>query len=150
MKRFIILVMIVGVLISNTVYAKASRQYKSMSFTISRNGHWYLADCYWRGERIARYRFSRRPKIRFIKHDNLTYEMLSSRKNTIYVEIMTGTQLNEKDGKIDTIDDYYNYISYNGCGFKPGDKIRTYCIFNPYTQWEDDVTERYDELMSTE
>lgn len=149
MKRFIILLMIVVSLCSVNVQAKTPTvtKYKSMTVKVTKKGKRYRADCYWRREKISSYRFNRKPKIRFINFNKLTWEMLESRKDTLYIEITTGTQINAKgDGKVDT-DDWHDYISYKRCGFKKGDRIRTYCIFNPYTQWEDDIVERYDEVI---
>jgi len=149
MKRFIIALLIVVSLFSVNVQAAKPKttKYKSMTVKTIKQGKRYRADCYWRGEKIASYKFNRKPKIKFINFNDLSFEMLASRKNILYIEITTGTQINAKgDGKVDT-DDWHDYISYKRCGFKKGDRIRTYCIFNPYTQWEDDIVERYDEVI---
>lgn len=112
----------------------------------------YKVKVYWKGERIATYKFQEKPKVKFIYTDMLDYEMLTERKekNILYIEINYGTCLNANgDGKIDTIDSYYNYISYRSMeGVKAGDRIITYCIYNPYTTWYDDIAERYDDFLA--
>lgn len=152
MKKIIILVLMIVTLFPVNVQAAQARtiqttRYGSMKVKTIKIGKRYRADVYWRSEKIASYKFNRKPKVKFIKFDRLNFDMLASRKNTLYIEITTGKQINAKgDGKVDT-DDWHNYISYKRCGFKKGDRIRTYCIFNPYTQWEDDIIERYDEKI---
>ena len=152
MKKFIILVLMIVALFPVNVQAAQARtiqttRYRSMTVKTIKIGKRYRADVYWRSEKIASYKFNHKPKVKFVKFDRLNFDMLASRKNTLYIEITTGKQINAKgDGKVDT-DDWHNYISYKRCRFKKGDRIRTYCIFNPYTQWEDDIIERYDEKI---
>ena len=152
MKRFLILVLMVVCLFPVNAQAKQGRRidqkkYCSMRTQTIKTGKKYRVDVFWRWEKISSYMFNQKPQVKFIKNDKLTRKMLVNRKNKIlYIEVDTGTQINEKgDGKIDTKNPYYNYISYKRCGFKKGDRIRTYCIYNPYTNWEDDIIERYDE-----
>ena len=152
MKKIIILVLMIVALFPVNVQAAQARtiqttRYRSMTVKTIKIGKRYRADVYWRSEKIASYKFNCKPKVKFIKFYRQNFDMLASRKNTLYIEITTGKQINAKgDGKVDT-DDWHNYISYKRCGFKKGDRIRTYCIFNPYTQWEDDIIERYDEKI---
>lgn len=156
MKKFLLLMLIVVCLFPMNAHAKtAERQieqktYFSMRTKTVKIGNRYRVDVFWRGKKIANYKFNCKPQVQFIMHDQLTWKMLERRKNKVlFIEISKGTQLNTKgDGKIETKDPYYNYISYKRCGFRKGDKIRTYCIFNPYTNWEDDVIERYDEKIN--
>ena len=53
---------------------------------------------------------------------------------------------NAKNGKIlNTPEDGGCYISYDRVeDARKGDLIVTYCVYNPYTNWEDDVIERWD------
>lgn len=107
----------------------------------------YTVSVYWKNKRYNTYGFTRQPKIKFISIKKLTYKQLVSRKktNTLYVEISIGRQINRYgDGKIlNTPRPGYDYIRYHG--FHKGDIIRTYCIYNPYNNWEDDIIDRFDE-----
>ena len=153
MKKLMILILALVCLFSAPAYAKQkpleTKKFHSMTAKTYKTGKRYLVKVYWKKEKIATYSFKKMPKVKFIKHDNLTCKKLTTRKNKIlYIEILTGKQINKAgDGKIQTKDPYYNYISYKREGFQKGDKIRTYCIFNPYNNYEDDVIERYDEKI---
>lgn len=64
------------------------------------------------------------------------------------VEIMTGTCLNTQgDGRINTTDPYYNYISYASTDARPGDKVLTVDILNPLNNYPDDIIYRTDFIM---
>lgn len=85
--------------------------------------------------------------------DEIDYDQLTTRKERgeIMVERMVGVVLdNEGNGEIlTTEDDYYNYISYSMVDFaNPGDYVVTYCLYNPATDYEDDVF-RYDYPISS-
>lgn len=42
----------------------------------------------------------------------------------------------------------YNYISYKGVkGIRKGDVVLTICIYNPGTNYEDDIVERFDYII---
>ena len=54
------------------------------------------------------------------------------------------------DGRIlNTDNERYNYISYNGCDleYTTGTIIVTYLMYNPNTNYEDDIIERYDYIL---
>lgn len=79
----------------------------------------------------------------------LTDEMLANRTaDELIIEHDTGVILNDSgDGEVtNPFDPQYNYISYiDIMGYaKPGDTVTTYCIYNPYTQYEDDIKFRID------
>ena len=83
--------------------------------------------------------------------DKLTEKMLthrSSKKHHImYIERIYGIVTdNEKNGKVrNPPDDGGYYISYASVAdAEIGDVIVTYCVYNPYTNWDDDVIERWD------
>ena len=117
--------------------------------TVKKKGK-YVSKVYWKGKKITSFKFKKKPKVKFINTDKLTTKKLVNRKDkTLYIEVMSGTALNKKgDGRVDTKDPYYNYISYNGIkGIKKGSRIRTFCIYNPYNNYEDDIVERYDEFI---
>lgn len=91
------------------------------------------------------------PITRVIDCDKLTEKMLthrSSKKHHImYIERIVGRVTdNKKNGKIiNPPKDGGYYISYASVkGARKGDTIITYCVYNPYTNWDDDVLERWD------
>lgn len=91
------------------------------------------------------------PITRVIDYDKLTEKMLthrSSKKHHImYIERIIGKVTdNAKNGKIlNPPDDGGYYISYASVeDARKGDLIITYCVYNPYTNWDDDVIERWD------
>lgn len=89
------------------------------------------------------------PTVEVIDCNDLTLEMLTSRKehNIMYIERIIGKVTdNKKNGKIlnPPVNGGY-YISYDRVeDARKGDLIITYCVYNPYTNWEDDVIERWD------
>lgn len=65
----------------------------------------------------------------------------------IYISYDTGILTNTAgDGILTTeyTDDYYNYIYYDPERFTVGDRITTFCIYNPFTIWGDDIIARFD------
>ena len=91
------------------------------------------------------------PITKVIDCDKLTEKMLthrSSKKHHImYIERIYGIVTdNEKNGTVlnPPVDGGY-YISYASVAdAEIGDIIVTYCVYNPYTNWDDDVIERWD------
>ncbi len=96
----------------------------------------------WMGKTIHWYDFN--GKVKLVPERKLTIRMLEKRKNRIlYIERIKGTVVNNRlDGR--TVNG--RYISYRSLKGKvrKGDIITTYCIYNPYTHWFDDIDERYD------
>ena len=89
------------------------------------------------------------PKIKIVQCGKLTEKMLTHRKgkNIIYIEVITGQVINNKlDGEITNKGTFFHsYISYKDVeGARKGSRIITYCIYNPYTNYEDDVALRLD------
>lgn len=91
------------------------------------------------------------PITKVIDCDKLTEKMLthrSSKKHHImYIERIVGRVTdNKKNGKVlNPPKDGGYYISYKSVkGARTGDLIITYCVYNPYTNWDDDVIERWD------
>lgn len=70
-------------------------------------------------------------------------EILESR-NWIVVEISNGTVLDD-DGN--GVDDGGFYICYDNTKFAPGEHVRTMCIYNPDTNYIDDIIYRADFLI---
>lgn len=91
------------------------------------------------------------PITRVIDCDKLTEKMLTHRSNKkkhiMYIERIIGKVTdNEKNGTVlnPPVDGGY-YISYASVeDAEIGDTIITYCVYNPYTNWDDDVIERWD------
>ena len=89
------------------------------------------------------------PITKVIDCNDLTEEMLITRAdhNIMYIERIIGKVTdNAKNGKVlnPPIDGGY-YISYASVeDAEIGDTIITYCVYNPYTNWDDDVIERLD------
>ena len=88
--------------------------------------------------------------IRVYDPDELDYDTLVNRDGDIIIERTIGVVKNKKrDGKIlNTKDKYYNYINYKKVkGAKKGDIILTYSIYNPESDYEDDIMCRYDYII---
>ena len=91
------------------------------------------------------------PITRVIDCDKLTEKMLTHRNgkkhHIMYIERIIGKVTdNEKNGTVlnPPVDGGY-YISYASVkGARKGDLIITYCVYNPYTNYDDDVIERWD------
>lgn len=86
------------------------------------------------------------PEIKTVVIDSnkLTHKMLVTRKkkHIMYIEICKGTVKNKKkDGKLSD-GSYISYKKVKGC--HKGDKIMTYCVYNPFTNYDDDIIERWD------
>lgn len=89
------------------------------------------------------------PVVKVIDCNNLTEKMLTTRagRNVMYIERIIGKVTdNAKNGKIlNPPDDGGYYISYASVeDARKGDLIITYCVYNPYSNYEDDVIERWD------
>lgn len=81
---------------------------------------------------------------------DLTLEDLQNRNGKIIIEKCIGEVVSgEKDGKILNYEDpdhyYISYRSVEDC--KVGDVILTYFIYNPDTDYEDDILERFDYII---
>lgn len=89
------------------------------------------------------------PITKVIDCNDLTEEMLTTRAdhNVMYIERIIGKVTdNAKNGKIlnPPVNGGY-YISYASIkDARKGDLIVTYCVYNPYSNYEDDVIERWD------
>lgn len=90
-------------------------------------------------------------KVKFIKSDKLTGDMLRNRKqkHIIYIEITDGYVMSDKNYSGITKEGYY--INYEGIDdtLPKGTKIRTYCIFDPTNNYEDDIVYRTDRVINT-
>lgn len=82
----------------------------------------------------------------------LTEDILANRQGKLIIEKCIGTVLDdEKNGAIQNADSDYNYISYTDVDdCTKGDTITTYLIFNPETNYTDDVIKRFDYIQKGE
>lgn len=82
---------------------------------------------------------------------DLTEDILANRQGKLIIEKCVGTVTdNEKNGIIQNADSDYNYISYTNVDCAKGDTITTYLIYNPKTNYTDDVIERFDYVQKGE
>lgn len=89
------------------------------------------------------------PMVKVIDCNDLTEEMLTTRTehNIMYIERIIGKVTdNEKNGKVlNPPENGGYYISYTSVeDARKGDLIITYCVYNPYSNYDDDVIERWD------
>lgn len=89
------------------------------------------------------------PITKVIDCNDLTEEMLTTRTehHIMYIERIIGKVTdNEKNGKVlNPPEDGGYYISYDRVeDARKGDIIITYCVYNPFSNYDDDVIERWD------
>lgn len=89
------------------------------------------------------------PMVKVIDCNDLTEKMLITRAdhNVMYIERIIGKVTdNEKNGKVlNPPKDGGYYISYASVAdAEIGDTIITYCVYNPFSNYDDDVIERWD------
>lgn len=150
MKKIMAILLLAIMMVSVTVPAQAqTTHYRSMTVKVDKpkKQKQYNATVYWKGKRVAVYKFQRKPVVRFVQSKNLTYKKLSTRKGKVlYIEILDGVVLDNKgNGKVLNGDPVFNYINYRRTGYRKGTRVRTYCVFNPYNNAEDDIVKRFDE-----
>lgn len=81
----------------------------------------------------------------------LTEDILANRQGKLIIEKCVGTVTDdEKNGAIQNADSDYNYISYADVDCIKGDRVITYLIYNPDTNYTDDVIERFDYVQKGE
>lgn len=77
----------------------------------------------------------------------LTEDILANRQGKLIIEKCVGKVLDdEKNGNLED----GSYISYTDVDCTKGDTITTYLIFNPETNYTDDVIERFDYVQKGE
>lgn len=89
------------------------------------------------------------PMVKVIDCNDLTEEMLTTRTEhrIMYIERIIGKVTdNEKNGTVlNPPEDGGYYISYASVkGARKGDLVITYCVYNPFSNYDDDVIERWD------
>lgn len=81
----------------------------------------------------------------------LTEDILANRQGKLIIEKCIGTVTDdEKNGAIQNADSDYNYISYADVDCTKGDTVTTYLIYNPKTNYTDDVINRIDFVQKGE
>ena len=87
--------------------------------------------------------------IKFISPDKLTYKKLINRKKNkiIYIEVSDGFIMDDITYAGITYDGYY--ISYDGVDdtLPKGTRLRTYCLYNPENNYDDDIIYRTDRII---
>ena len=89
-------------------------------------------------------------KIQIIESSELTFEILENRNGAIIIEECIGTVITSKgDGEIlNPNNPTHNYISYKCVeNANVGDMILTYFIYNPETNYIDDILYRFDYII---
>lgn len=157
MKKFAKFVTIVILLLAFAVEpvcagAVPNKGRAELNYTIVRVGKKYVTTFYDKdGEYVAEYVTKWKPKVKFFNTENYDYDKITRRTkdHVIYVEIYIGKVVNKRrDGKLLTVKPPYNYISYKYVrGAKKGKIIRTYGIYNPYNNYDDDVDCRIDYVV---
>lgn len=91
--------------------------------------------------------------IEIIDSADLSLEDLENREGKIIIEKCIGVVENsDGDGRVlNCADPDYYYISYRSVeDFQEGDTILTYFIYNPDTNYADDILERFDYVIDRE
>lgn len=99
----------------------------------------------WCGKTYRKYNF--KGKVRIVSEGKLTARKLWSRKDkTLYIERIVGRVINDR---LDGVSSNGGYISYQCLKgkVKKGDTIVTYCVYNPFTRWIDDIADRFDIIL---
>ena len=89
-------------------------------------------------------------RVEIIDSADCTYDYITHRDGKIVIERVVGVCLNEqKDGVItNPSENMGTYISYRSVeGVEAGDTVVTYYIYNPESNAEDDVLERFDYVI---
>ena len=102
---------------------------------------------------VHHYRRHHKPIDIIYDTDDLSFETLRTRTGTIICERCIGivTDRSTSDGQIlNTKDEEYNYISYKGFDqpYTDGTVILTYLVYNPETDFDDDIIDRYDYVLT--
>ena len=83
----------------------------------------------------------------FFDSQEINSYMLESRNGKLIVERMIGIVLDDAGNgqMLNTSDPVYNYVNYAGIsGIRAGDIVITYLVYNPETNFIDDIIQRSD------
>ena len=88
--------------------------------------------------------------IKVMDNSLLSFDELEQRNGKLYISRSVGIILNsEGDGKeLNPLEPEKDYISYNKAinelGGEPGNVVVTYFVYNPFSNYYDDIIARYD------
>ena len=86
--------------------------------------------------------------------NDLTLDMLENRNGQVIIERCYGVVIDAENGACKVLNPYdedYDYISYSRCeGVRGGTLMMTYLVYDPDTNYFDDIMERYDCVVSHE
>lgn len=86
--------------------------------------------------------------------NDLTLDMLENRNGRVIIERCYGVVIDAENGAgkvLNPYDEDYDYISYSRCeGIREGTLMMTYLVYDPDTNYFDDIMERYDCVVSHE
>lgn len=93
--------------------------------------------------------------IRVYDSNELTEKILLNRKGTLIIERCIGvvTDANNGDGRVLNAQNRdFNYISYRNCDqdYTNGTVLVTFLVYNPMTEYTDDIIDRYDYVITRE
>ena len=145
MKKIISMVFILTIILSFTAEAKTVTKEQINGYSISVTQSKGKTVVKWNGRKIRSYKF--KGKVKIVSERKLTEKMLLRRKSkTLYIERIIGKVINNRlDGET-TEGHYMCYKSLKDKVHK-GDVVITYCVYNPFTRWIDDIDERYDIIL---
>ena len=84
-------------------------------------------------------------RVKLYDTNELAPETLWERQGSVIIERIIGEVVSpELDGHILNGEEPYTYISYKGTDAQEGDLVETYCVYNPLTNYEDDIILRLD------
>lgn len=126
-------------------YAKTVATETINGYTIRITQHGDVTKIEWCGKTYRKYHF--RGKVKIVSEGKLTARKLWKRKSkTLYIERIVGRVINDHlDGRT-TENHYISYKCLKGKVHK-GDTIVTYCVYNPFTRWIDDIADRFDIIL---
>lgn len=75
------------------------------------------------------------------------FDFIEQKNNAIVVEISNGTVENRKTG--DGVADNGSYICYDADAYEPGTRITSVFVYNPNTNYTDDILYRIDTVIGT-
>lgn len=126
-------------------YARTVATETINGYTIRITQHGDTTKIKWCGKTYRKYHFQ--GKVRIVSEGKLTARKLWKRKGkTLYIERIVGRVINNR---LDGVSSNGGYISYQCLKgkVKKGNTIVTYCVYNPFTRWIDDVNDRFDIIL---
>lgn len=76
------------------------------------------------------------------------FNTLKNRNGKVVIEIIEGTVLDDEGNGEYSYADYTYYINYDAETFHKGDKVITVFVYNPDTNYTDDIISRYNVLAN--